>query len=63
MIYTKEVFEAARLKVVGNPTVEEQAYINGWNEALEAVINNLSVSCETDESRSDFSVMGAYDND
>ena len=41
MIYTKETLEAAKLKVVGNPTVEEQAYIDGWNDALEAVINNL----------------------
>ena len=40
MIYTKEALEAAKLKVIGNPTVEEQAYINGWNDALDAVINN-----------------------
>ena len=47
MIYTKEALEAARLKVTGNPTVEEQAYIDGWNDALEAVMNNLGVSRET----------------
>ena len=45
MIYTKEALEAAKLKVIGNPTVEEQAYINGWNDALDAVINN----CGTDD--------------
>ena len=43
MIYTREAFETAKLKVVGNPTVEEQAYIDGWNDALEAVKNNLGL--------------------
>ena len=40
MIYTKEALEAAKLKVIGNPTIVEQAYIDGWNDALDAVINN-----------------------
>lgn len=48
MIYTKEALEAARFAVVGKPDTLEQAYINGWNDALEAVRNNAgSVSRET----------------
>lgn len=48
MIYTKEALEAARMKVVATPDALEAEYIRGWNDALEAVINNFgSVSRET----------------
>lgn len=52
MIYTKEALEAARLKVVANPDALEAEYIRGWNDAIEAVINNFgSVSDERPEDK------------
>lgn len=47
MLYTKEMLEAARFAVVGSPDTLEQAYINGWNDALEAVINNYGQERKT----------------
>lgn len=41
MIYTKEALESARMNIVNTPTEIEKAYVEGWNDALEAVINNL----------------------
>ena len=39
--YSQEEINAAKMIIVGNPTVEELAYINGWNDALDAVTDNL----------------------
>ena len=39
--YSQEEIQSANMTIVGNPTVEELAYINGWNDALDAVTDNL----------------------
>ena len=57
------MLEAAKLQIVGKPNALEQAYIDGWNDALEAVINNFGVSRETDYPQGTFDVMGRYEND
>ena len=39
--YSQAEIDSAKMVIVGTPTVEELAYINGWNDALDAVMDNL----------------------